>query len=103
MTELIERLIKIFDMQLLPSKDTYLSGRLGILVQKINSSYFVTVISKDNLHLSAEGLQDLRRQLEKDPLTGTKIDLYLSEVTELRDKNLTFATFHIFVTKEKEK
>ena len=105
-TELIERLIKVLDKKLLPTGSSFLSGRLGILVQDptlgVTGSYFITVISKDNLHLTAIRLLDLKCQLEKDPFKDMKVSLYVDEITELRDRHLRITRLQIFATKKEE-
>lgn len=104
MTELIERLIRVLDKKLLPTGSSFLSGRLGILVQDLHaSSYIVTVISNDNLHLTVERLQDLKHQLEKDLFVGMKVKLYLNEMRKLGDRHLRLTEFQIFVKKEENK
>jgi len=105
-TELIERLIRVLDKELLPTGSDFLSGRLGILVQDltlgVTGSYFIAVISNDKLNLTAIRLLNLKCQLEKDPFKDMKVSLYVDEITELRDRHLRIARFQIFV-KEKDK
>lgn len=103
-TELIERLIRVLDKELLPTEGSFLSGRLGILVQDLGhaGSYIVTIISNENLHLTVERLQDLKRKLEKSPFTGMKAKLYLNEMRKLGDRHLRLTEFQIFVGKKEE-
>lgn len=103
-TELIELLIRVLDKKLLPTGSSFLSGRLGILVQDLGptGSYIVTIIGNENLHLTVERLQDLKNQLEKDPFTDMKVKLYLNEMRKFGNRHLRITEFQIFVGKREE-
>lgn len=99
---LIERLIRILDEELFPTKNKFLSGRLGVLVTEISGGYFITLVSKENLLLTVERLQHLKQHLEVDPFKDMDISVYLDEITELRDRNLWVVQFHIFAGEKEE-